>query len=267
MGLHVLTTYASIIHRNADNTRPRFAGLSTHYCQVMASTPPIPPTTPLLLLGVVGIFGPVNGYQIRRELLSWQVDKWANVKPGSIYHALGKLSDSGDLIRREVSDGSREVGVYEISESGRARLHRMLEDAVIGVDIFDRSAFHAAFNLLPLLGDERATTLLQQRLVTLQEVARDYATRTEPGANPYAPPHAMEGARLWLQVAQAEVDWLTDVIADVHSGTLSFLENNNWTPPPDDPGHQMTVDRTDYRRILGDQPGDSAHPQQTTTSE
>ena len=75
---------------------------STHYCQVMASTPPIPPTTPLLLLGVVGILGPVNGYQIRRELLSWQVDKWANVNPGSIYHALGKLSDSGDLTRREV---------------------------------------------------------------------------------------------------------------------------------------------------------------------
>lgn len=240
---------------------------STHYCQVMASTPPIPPTTPLLLLGVVGIFGPVNGYQIRRELLSWQVDKWANVNPGSIYHALGKLSDSGHLTRREVSDGSREVSVYEITESGRARLHSMLEHAMIGVDVFDRSAFQAAFNLLPLLGDDHATTLLQQRVVTLQEVVREYTADTEPGANPYAPPHAMEGARLWLRLAQAEADWLTDVIADVRNGTLSFLENTDWTPPPDDPGHQMTADRTDYRRILGGQLGHDAPSPRISTSE
>ena len=143
----------------------------------------------------------------------------------------------------------------------------MIEHAMIGVDVFDRSAFQAAFNLLPLLGDNHATTLLQQRLVTLREVIREYSADTEPGANPYAPPHAMEGARLWLRLAQAEADWLTDVIADVHEGKLSFLENADWTPPPDDPGHQMTADRTDYRRILEGQPGHDVPSSRIGTSE
>jgi hypothetical protein len=34
--------------------------------------------TRLLLLGPVAIFEPVNGYQIRRELMSWGVESWAN---------------------------------------------------------------------------------------------------------------------------------------------------------------------------------------------
>ena len=43
-------------------------------------------STRLLVLGVVRIFQPVHGYDVRRELLSWRVDQWANVAPGSIPH-------------------------------------------------------------------------------------------------------------------------------------------------------------------------------------
>ena len=43
----------------------------------MAST-----STGMLLLGAVQLFEPVNGYQIRRELVSWRVDEWAHIKPG-----------------------------------------------------------------------------------------------------------------------------------------------------------------------------------------
>ncbi|MDQ4113433.1 MAG: PadR family transcriptional regulator, partial [Actinomycetota bacterium] len=35
----------------------------------------------MLLLGAVALFEPVNGYQIRRELMSWHVDQWANINP------------------------------------------------------------------------------------------------------------------------------------------------------------------------------------------
>ena len=44
--------------------------------------------TRLLVLGVVRMFGRAHGYQVRRELLTWSADEWANVQPGSIYHAL-----------------------------------------------------------------------------------------------------------------------------------------------------------------------------------
>ncbi len=75
-------------------------------------------TTRLLLLGTVALFEPVNGYQIRRELMSWQVDRWANVNPGSIYHGLGSLVSSGLAVRHDLADGAREVAVYELTDDG-----------------------------------------------------------------------------------------------------------------------------------------------------
>ena len=44
-------------------------------------------STRLLVLGVVRIFQPVHGYLVRRELLTWYVEEWASVNPGSIYNA------------------------------------------------------------------------------------------------------------------------------------------------------------------------------------
>ncbi|RKH24127.1 PadR family transcriptional regulator, partial [Corallococcus sp. CA031C] len=72
-------------------------------------------TTRLLLLGADGLFEPVNGYQIRRELMSWQADQWANVAPGSIYHGLARLSADGLLTRHDVTEGARDVAVYQLT--------------------------------------------------------------------------------------------------------------------------------------------------------
>ncbi|WP_232072102.1 PadR family transcriptional regulator [Phytohabitans flavus] len=52
-------------------------------------------TTRMMILGLVSWMQPVHGYDVRRELLSWNADKWANVQPGSIYHALRKLTEEG----------------------------------------------------------------------------------------------------------------------------------------------------------------------------
>ena len=59
----------------------------------------------MMILGLVQWMQPVHGYDVRRELLSWSADKWANVQPGSIYHALRKLAEE-DLLR----DGGDRAG-------------------------------------------------------------------------------------------------------------------------------------------------------------
>src|SRR5262249_6904137 len=58
-------------------------------------------TTRMMILGLVQWMEPVHGYDVRRELLSWNADKWAKIQPGSIYHALKKMTDEGLL--REVT--------------------------------------------------------------------------------------------------------------------------------------------------------------------
>src|SRR3546814_4934195 len=97
-----------------------------------------------LLLGAVALFEPVNGYQIRRELLSWQVDRWAHTNPGSIYHGLSALANLGHLVRHDLVDGGREVAVYELTDSGRTELERLMVDALETVNPYERSAFTVA---------------------------------------------------------------------------------------------------------------------------
>jgi DNA-binding PadR family transcriptional regulator len=53
--------------------------------------------TRLLVLGAVRIFQPAHGYLVRRELISWHAQEWANLNPGSVYNALRSLTRDGLL--------------------------------------------------------------------------------------------------------------------------------------------------------------------------
>jgi DNA-binding PadR family transcriptional regulator len=54
--------------------------------------------TRLLVLGIVRGYGRAHGYRVGNDLVSWGADEWANVKWGSIYHALRALTQSGFLL-------------------------------------------------------------------------------------------------------------------------------------------------------------------------
>ena len=76
--------------------------------------------TRLLVLGVVRIFEPANAYQLRRELLSWEVDRWAHINPGSVYGMLATLEKAGLVDRHELV-GSEITDVLEAA-AGRPRV-------------------------------------------------------------------------------------------------------------------------------------------------
>ncbi|NMO00659.1 PadR family transcriptional regulator [Gordonia sp. TBRC 11910] len=210
-------------------------------------------TTHMLLLGAVGLFEPVNGYQIRRELMSWRVDEWANIKPGSIYHGLGALAEKGLLLRHTLTDRGRDVAVYELTPAGRERLDELLMSALVTVDLFDRRHFNAAFGMLPLLGRERGEQMLDERRAALSATVESFPDFSDPSAYPYAPPHALRSQQLWQDAAVAELRWLESVIDDYRAGTLELFVNDagsTWVPPADDPGYQMSSDRERYLRML-----------------
>jgi hypothetical protein len=48
--------------------------------------------TRLLILGVLRSKQPIHGYNVRRELESWQAERWAHIAYGSIYFALNKMT-------------------------------------------------------------------------------------------------------------------------------------------------------------------------------
>lgn len=210
--------------------------------------------TRMLLLGAVAMFEPVNGYQIRRELVSWQVDRWAHVNPGSIYHGLAALTGQGLLRRTDLVDGTRDVAVYELTPDGRALLDDLLVRALEEVDPYDRVAFHVAFGMLPLVPRAQVLRSLTARRVAMEAQVAEFVREKDRPEN--GPPHARRGWVLWLDMAVAELGWLREVIEDVRSGALRFEpdEGWGWVPPAHDPGHQMTADRDRYRALLGRTP-------------
>src|SRR3954452_16732179 len=85
--------------------------------------------TRLLVLGAVRIFQPAHGYLVMRELQSWQVDEWANLKPGSIYNALRSLTKQGMLVEEAGEKGGGKT-VYRLTDDGETEFQRLIRDAI-----------------------------------------------------------------------------------------------------------------------------------------
>ncbi|MEV4344806.1 PadR family transcriptional regulator [Actinoplanes sp. NPDC049596] len=123
----------------------------------------------MMILGLVQWAQPVHGYDVRRELLSWSADKWANIQPGSIYHALRKLAEEG-LLRQVATEqvGTRPARTtYEITDKGVAEFEALLRKEWWNLAQM-ADPFMAAFSFLAALPREEAAAGLRNRAIQLQ---------------------------------------------------------------------------------------------------
>ncbi len=208
--------------------------------------------TRLLVLGAVILFEPLNGYQLRRELLSWNVDEWAHIKPGSIYSMLTTLARDGLLERFEVPDdgaGERTVSVYASTSQGRNRFHQMVSDELSTPRVMQPVSFHLALNFSVTLTREEVLDCLRMRLRTLSRVVTEFDGRVGHGSVEVAvPPHVVPTLQLDHQVNMVQVTWLREHIARLEGGAFAFDGEpaSTWRPPPDDSGWEMVADRARY---------------------
>jgi DNA-binding PadR family transcriptional regulator len=123
----------------------------------------------MMILGLVQWMQPVHGYDVRRELLSWNADKWANVQPGSVYHALRKLTEE-ELLREVATErvGARPARTtYEITEKGAAEFVSLLRNNWWQV-ANPPDPFLAAFSFLPAMARHEAAAALRNRATQLR---------------------------------------------------------------------------------------------------
>jgi DNA-binding PadR family transcriptional regulator len=85
-------------------------------------------TTRLLVLGVVAGHGTMHGYAVHNELVSWGADGWANVKWGSIYHALRQLAKEGKLEAVRAGDHPSRTD-YRITPAGEEAFRELVRGA------------------------------------------------------------------------------------------------------------------------------------------
>lgn len=207
------------------------------------------PLTRMLVLGVIVLFEPLNGYQIRRELLSWGVQDWAALKPGSIYSMLRTLERQGKVCRWDLPESdTRSVAVYLTTEAGRTDFAALVRGGLDGSLSTDHTTFTTAMSFLPLSTRAEALTALTRRRERLEAQMAELVTQlNENGA--LLPPHVGHLLGLDHRLRESEVGWLADFIDLVRGGALPFADEDAapWVVPPEDAGWEMVEQSKRYR--------------------
>jgi DNA-binding PadR family transcriptional regulator len=176
-------------------------------------------TTRLLLLGAVRIFQPVHGYLIRRELLSWQVDDWAHVNPGSIYSGLRTLTRQGLL--EEVGD---EPTAYRLTMDGENEYQKLLAQALREPRWSDPTRLLGGLCFVTTLPRAEVREALRARSLMLEAMvsATTSAVRSveQHRRSPASTAELFHVAGRWLE---GERTWVTEMCGRVDAGWYRFL--------------------------------------------
>ncbi|NUR72279.1 MAG: PadR family transcriptional regulator [Hamadaea sp.] len=181
-------------------------------------------TTRLMILGLVNWMEPVHGYDVRRELLSWNADKWAKIQPGSIYHALKKMTEEGllEAVATEQVGARPERTTYKITVRGKDAFENMLREQWWEIQT-GSDPFTAAFAFLPALPRKEAVAALRHRgrmlTVTTQGLRDMIATGRTDITKPV---HVQWMFELWIARAEGEIVWCERVAELIESG-VSYM--------------------------------------------
>lgn len=188
--------------------------------------------TRLLVLGVVRMHGSAHGYHVRRELVTWSADKWANVQPGSIYHALKKMTTE-KLLEQVESEGSHgpDRTEYRLTEEGETEFQVLLSQALSSPSGTTSPEMSAAITLMTALPRARVISLLRHRLVQLEGDQRSAKLLSEQsqawGKEDWGQPaHVYELYRLWEVHAVAALNWLRELIARLEAGEYVMADDS-----------------------------------------
>ncbi|WP_329482328.1 PadR family transcriptional regulator [Kribbella sp. NBC_01510] len=192
-------------------------------------------TTRLLLLGVVRIFQPAYGYQLRRELLTWNVQDWANINPGSVYTGLRTLAKHGYLQELE-QDGAHRPGrtSYKLTTDGETEYFSLLRQMLWTVDGFHPDRMQAALVFLWSLRRDEVLAALEARIVQMEQrlKAEPFAER-QIEEDPGTPNHVVEMFRISTARDNGELEWTRSFRRRVLDGAYAFAgEPADWKPYP-----------------------------------
>ena len=176
-------------------------------------------STRLLVLGVVRIFQPVHGYDVRRELLSWRVDQWANVAPGSIYNALKTLTKEKFLkvAGTDQVGGRPERTQYSLTADGEKEFQALLRATWWRV-LPPLDDLMPALCFMPALGEQELVAALEQRITTLEGAIKHLEFSRKELKPPETPEHVKELYDRMRTLLAAEIPWARTLIDRLQKG-------------------------------------------------
>jgi DNA-binding PadR family transcriptional regulator len=202
-------------------------------------------TTRLLVLGVVRLFQPVHGYEVRRELITWHASEWASVKPGSIYNALKSMTNDGllEVVSTDQVGSRPERTTYRLTLAGEDELRGLVREAWWKVKpVIDPLMGAVAF--LGMVSRDEAIAALEERITQVRSSLRqtEFVIATHDGSD--SPPHVREMMRLVNARMASEIAWAEAFIARLRAGEYAALGDEQWHPV----GAKTTIEAARPRR-------------------
>lgn len=181
--------------------------------------------TRLVVLGAVRQFQPVHGYFLRRELMTWHVDEWANIQAGSVYNALRTLQNDGYVYESGTeSDGKRPPRTtYSLTDAGDVEFLRLLRDALWHVEPFDTKPSMAIASFMWVLSREEVTTALAHRQTEIEATltANEYHMK-DTAESESTPDYVREIFELSSARLRGEADWVRQLRNRIDRGEYRF---------------------------------------------
>jgi DNA-binding PadR family transcriptional regulator len=176
-------------------------------------------STRLLVLGVVRIFQPVHGYDVRRELISWRVDQWANVAPGSIYNALKSMTRDGllEVVGTDQVGGRPERTTYRLTPEGENEFQSLLREGLWAV-LPALDPLMPPLCFLPAMRREELIAALKHRVTQVRGHLEHLDFMIAELPNVTTPEHVKELYRLAAARAAAEIPWAEQLLARLERG-------------------------------------------------
>lgn len=182
-------------------------------------------TTRLVVLGAVHQFQPVHGYFLRRELLTWHVDEWANIQPGSIYNALRSLEKDGYIEETgTAAEGNRpERTTYRMTQSGEVEFLRLLRRALWNVETFDIKPVMALTSFMYALSRDEVVEALEHRVKEIDaKLASNNYNIEDVRRSPTTPAYVREIFELSSGRLRGEQQWAQQLRERLLAGDYIF---------------------------------------------
>jgi DNA-binding PadR family transcriptional regulator len=179
-----------------------------------------------MILGLVRWMQPVHGYDVKRELESWQAHEWTTIAPGSIYHALRKMAEDG-LLEEVATEqvGSRPARTtYRCTAKGDLEFEELLRRYWWNYEAA-KDPFQAGFAFLPSLPPAEAVAALRNRARLLRlvvdthrfAIASDFVRQTKPS-------HVAWMFELLIDRMEVEVAWCERIATRIEGGASLYPE-------------------------------------------
>jgi DNA-binding PadR family transcriptional regulator len=175
-------------------------------------------STRLVILGLLRE-RPLYGYEIKSIIEDYMGD-WTNIAFGSIYFALGRLSDEGfiEKIATEQEGSRPSRSIYQITGAGNDEFLRLLRNLWVE---FERQFFSFDIGLffMDALPRDEICQYLQSRINQLEQAVKYVAEHQQEELADEEVPIQADAIFDHTQVhLQAELSWTRDLLTKVETG-------------------------------------------------